>query len=206
MSQDQRPERSVSDTQPGTNLPGRPSTARPIRVVDTLPEESNVINDHIFNCHEKEFVTEGVVNCIHTDIVLDTGASRSIISQNFISNDMSPVDTVRVYGMSQVVVQLQTYDVQIDMPGLSGTCCFAMNPVLPQNTVLLGSDLGREKLLELLNGLKHQPKPVLAVTRARTAENALASKFAEVKHVSEGACPLALEDILELNLESAAVP
>ncbi len=51
---------------------------------------------------------------------------------------MSPVDTVRVYGMSQVVVQLQTYDVQIDMPGLGGTCCFAMNPVLPQNTVLFG--------------------------------------------------------------------
>ncbi len=119
---------------------------------------------------------------------------------------MSPVDTVRVYGMSQVVVQLQTYDVQIDMPGLSGTCRFAMNPVLPQNTVLLGSDLGREKLLELLNGLKRQPKPVLAVTRARAAENALASKLAEVKHVSEGACPLALEDIPELNLESATVP
>ncbi len=81
------------------------------------------------------------------------------------------------------------------MQGLDGICRVAVQDTLPSNTVLLGSDLGKAKLLQLMNDIKTSPSAVMAVTRSGAARNKIAAKMAESKHATEGATPLSFDDI-----------
>ncbi len=91
------------------------------------------------------------------------------------------------------------------MPSLEGKCRLAVLDRLLRYTFLLGTDFGWEKLLDLLSHIKSSPAPALAVTRAMAASDELAEKTAQALQLSEGASPVALEDIAEV-VESESVP
>ncbi len=71
---------------------------------------------------------------------------------------------------------------------------------LPPFTFLLGTDFGKDRLLSLMAHVKVSPDPVLAITRAMSADDTeLAKKTAQALHLSEGASPVALDDIVEVS-------
>ncbi len=108
---------------------------------------------------------------------------------------MSLVKQELLFGISQVIFQFSVYELPIDIPTLKGVARFAHCPSLPNNTVLLGIDFGKEKFVELINSIKQVPGSVLSVIRAMCAEQELADQMSEALHQSEGANPLPLADI-----------
>ncbi len=78
-------------------------------------------------------------------------------------------------------------------------CKLAVLDKLPPFTFLLGTDFGIDRLLSLMVHVKVSPDPVLAVTRAMSADTELAKKTAQALHLSEGASPVALDDIVEVS-------
>ncbi len=66
---------------------------------------------------------------------------------------------------------------------------------LPPFTFLLGTDFGKDRLLSLMAHVKVSPVPV----RAMSADTELAKKTAQALHLSEGASPVALDDIVEVS-------
>ncbi len=123
-------------------------------------------SDHILNkFNEPEaFVTQGMVNNIASAIILDSGAKRSVVSQNFIAHDSHPVGIETICGISQTPSIVQVHDVSVAMTGLNGTCRVAVETLLPPKTVLLHTDLGTDKLLELLNDIKTKPTTAFSIT------------------------------------------
>ncbi len=118
--------------------------AKPVRVVEIKQQDVTLAaEEQILNHYDDlaEFVTKGAVNGIDTDILLDSGAARSVISKNFITPDMQPMGTELIRGLSQINTTVHTYDVHVKMQGLDGICRVAVQDTLPSNTVLLGSDL-----------------------------------------------------------------
>ncbi len=97
------------------------------------------------------------------------------------------------------------YELDVSLPSLEGKCRLTVLDRLPRYTFLFGTDFGREKLLDLLSHVKSSPAPALAVTRAMAASDELAEKMAQALQLSEGASPVALEDIAEV-VESESVP
>ncbi len=185
---------SQQQVQPARNS----QPARPIRKIDHSSPTTNVTDTDILNTHDSEdesFITQGEVNGIFTDIIIDSGARVSLISSDFISPDMSPVGTVTLFGISQVNVTASIYEIEVVLPTMKGKCRLAMDDRLPPHTFLLGVDFGKQKLLDLMSQVKATPVPVMAVTRAMAADNALADKIADTLHLSEGATPLALDVI-----------
>ncbi len=101
--------------------------------------------------------------------------------------------------------EVPVYELDVSLPSLEGKCRLAVLDRLLRYTFLLGSDFGWEKLLDLLSHIKSSPAPALAVTRAMAASDELAEKTAQSLQLSEGASPVALEDIAEV-VESESVP
>ncbi len=62
---------------------------------------------------------------------------------------------------------------------------------------MIGTDFGKENLINLINHVKADPISVMTVTRAMQAESDLATQVADILHSTEGATPLFLEDISE---------
>ncbi len=160
-------------------------------------------SDHILNkFNEPEaFVTQGMVNNIVTAIILDSGAKRSVVSQDFIAHDSHPVGIETICGISQTPSMVQVHDVSVAMTGLNGTCRVAVETSLPPKTVLLGTDLGTDKLLELLNDIKTKPTTVFSITRSMAAQDAAADRITQALHASEGANPLPLESLPDIQEE-----
>ncbi len=96
---------------------------------------------------------------------------------------MSPVGTVTLFGISQVKVTAPIYEIEVVLPTMKGKCRLAMDDRLPPHTFLLGVDFGKQKLLDLMSQVKATPVPVMAVTRAMAADNALADKIADTTSV-----------------------
>ncbi len=102
-------------------------------------------------------------------------------------------------------MEVPVYELDVSLPSFEGKCRLAVLDRLPRYTFLLGTDFGREKLLDLLSHVKSSPAPALAITRAMAASDELAEKTAQALQLSEGASPVALEDIAEV-VESESVP
>ncbi len=147
------------------------------------------------------FVTQGMVNNIAIAIILDSGAKRSVVSQDFIAHDSHPVGIETICGISQTPSMVQVHDVSVAMTGLNGTCRVAVETSLPPKTVLLGTDLGTDKLLELLNDIKTKPTTVFSITRSMAAQDAAADRITLALHASEGANPLPLESLPDIQEE-----
>ncbi len=89
------------------------------------------------------------------------------------------------------------YELDVSLPSLEGKCRLAVLDRLPRYTFLLGTDFGREKLLDLLSHIKSSTAPALAVTQAMAASDELAEKTAQSLQL-QGPSPVALEDIAEV--------
>ncbi len=157
-------------------------------------------NGHILNNHDEPeaFMTHGTVNNIHTDILLDSGAKRSVVSKDFLPHNSQPIGTETICGISQTPSLVEIHEVTVDIPGLNGICRVAVETSLPHKTVLLGTDLGTAKLLELLNGIKAKPTTVFAVTRSMAAQDAAADRIIQALQASEGANPIPLESLPDM--------
>ncbi len=78
---------------------------KPVRVVEVKQQDVTLAaEEQILNHYDDlaEFVTKGAVNGIDTDILLNSGAARSVISKNFITPDMQPMGTEIIKGVSQI--------------------------------------------------------------------------------------------------------
>ncbi len=89
------------------------------------------------------------------------------------------------------------YELNINIPTISGVARFAACPILPPKTVLLGIDFGHDKFVQLINSIKQNPTSVNTVTRAMHADNQLSEHISEALHASEGCSPVSLDDIPE---------
>ncbi len=89
---------------------------------------------------------------------------------------------------------IQSLFMTVELPTMSGVCRLAVEPKLPMNTVLLGTDFGKENILALLQSVKTEPQPV-PVTRAMQSQDNLATHVAEALHASEGGNPLSFDSI-----------
>ncbi len=210
-TQPQPQPQSHSQVQPQAQSLSQPQQSQPVsnnnsdRPVRRIEHDSSSPTDDndtdILNIHETDdsFITQGRVNDIPTDIIIDSGAKVSLISSKFISPDMVPVGSKTLFGISQIRFTVPVYELDVSLPTMKGKCRLAMDNRLPPFTFLLGIDFGKEKLLDLMSRVKATPVPVMAVTRAMAADNALADKLADTLHLSEGATPLALDDIVDIS-------
>ncbi len=182
----------------GTNS----STPRPVRAVDhDFSESLDSTDSNLLNVPDTDdaFITQGHVNGIPTDAIIDSGAKVSLNSSNFVSPDLVPVGHKTLFGITQVRFTAPVYEFDVSLPTMQGKCRLAMVDRLPPFTFLLGVDFGKDKLLNLMSQVKSTPVPILAVTRAMAADNHLAERIADTLHLSEGASPVALDGIVELD-------
>ncbi len=167
------------------NCQDPPAPTYAVTKVETpLPDSST---DGKLNTFNDEFVTTGFVNGIKTTVIVDSGAKRSLVLSDFITTGMSPISLESLRGVFNTIQTLPIYNLTVDIPTLT----------LPPKTILVGTDFGQEKFVELINAIKLSPLPVNTVTRAMNAEGKLAENVSEVLHASEGCHPQAVEDIPE---------
>lgn len=190
---------------------------RPIRQVElkhslseevTLPVISTSLESSPIplNSFDDEFITCGIINGIETPIIIDSGAKISLISDDFIELDYNPVRFTSISGISQVPKSVPVFELPVVLPTLDGVCQLAVDSRLPPKTVLLGSDFGKQNIIELINHLRSEPTPVLTVTRAMQANSDIAEHVTNSLHSAEGATPLSLDDIVECDpVDSNAV-
>ncbi len=179
---------------------------KPIRKVDISPQDTSPDEDAApLNCFddEEDLITQGIINGIETPIMIDSGAKISVVSDDFIDLDYEPVRFVSIAGISQVSKSVPMFDLPVVLPTLQGNCLLAVDSRLPPRTVLLGLDFGKR---ELIDHLKSDPHPVLTVTRAMQAESDLAAHVTDALHSTEGARPLALDDIPMVDFDNESTP
>ncbi len=117
---------------------------------------------------------------------MDSGAKRSLVSSDFITSDLLPVMSEALCGISRITSTLPVYELNINIPTISGVARFAACPTLPPKTVLLGIDFGQDKFIQLINSIKQMH-----------ADNQLSEHITEALHASEGCNPVSLDDIPE---------
>ncbi len=88
------------------------------------------------------------------------------------------------------------YRMAIDLPVIAGIAHLAVDDRLPKNSVLIGSDFGKETLIKLIESVKSKPQPVLTVTRAMDQKSTLATTVAETLQSTEGANPTSWDSIV----------
>ncbi len=173
------------------------STSDDCLPVHTTSDDSLPVTDSTpLNCYiEDDLVTHGTVNGIPTPVIIDSGAKISLISSDFVDDSLTPVKYRNIFGISQIPHSVPVYEIPVELPTMQGMCQLAVDSRLPSKTVLVGIDFGKENLIKLMDFIKVDPIPVLTVTRAMQSENDLAEQVAEALHTTEGANPLALNDI-----------
>ncbi len=185
----------ASNFRPQSNIPVPIPriNSRPVRKVNLLTSDPNSDTDtKLLNCFDDEFVTHGYISNIYTSIIVNSGAKRSLVSSNFIT------PTCHLSSKNHCVAFLKSFPSFLCM---NYPLTFQLSkvllglPSLPNITVLLGIDFGKEKFVELINSIKQVPGSELSVTRAMCAEQELADQVSEALHQSEGANPLPLADI-----------
>ncbi len=157
-----------------------------------LPKGFNIINAEPDNV---KFLVPGIVNGVQTNVLVDSGASTSLISPDFIYDSDVPVTSKSVHGIDQIDATITAYCLPLEIAGISGHCVFGVHPSLPPSTVLLGTDIGRPKFFELIDFVKNDPSSVFAVTRAQAKQDAVVDRIESVKHLTEGATPIPLDNI-----------
>ncbi len=167
-------------------------------------EEFNGSNSALFtevsstplNCFiDEDIVIHGVVNGIVTPNIIDSGAKCFLVSVDFVTETLSPVSHISIHGISQIPHSVPVYEMTVELPTMSGVCRLAVEPKLPMNTVLLGTDFGNENILALLQSVETEPQPVLTVTRAMQSQDNLATHVTEALHASEGGNQLSFDSI-----------
>ncbi len=113
-----------------------------------------------------------------------------------------------VFPKSLILCQ-PVYQMSVELPSIKGVCQLAADDKLPNKTVLIGTDFGKDNMLSLIHSVKSTPIPVLTVTRAMHAKGELANQVADTFHAIEGAKPpdvtaiakaiVTLEKIIENN-------
>ncbi len=194
------PNSHFESQQPQPNRPTPvPRTSRPTRRVQLSGSNSasfTEVSSTPLNCFiDEDIVIHGVVNGIVTPIIIDSGAKCSLVSADFVTETLSPVSHISIHGISQIPHSVPVYEMTVELPTMSGVCRLAVEPKLPMNTVLLGTDFGKENILALLQSVKTEPQPVLTVTRAMQSQDNLATHVAEALHASEGGNPLSFDSI-----------
>ncbi len=161
---------------------------KPIRKVDISPQDTSPDEDATpLNCFddEEDLITQGIINGIETPIMIDSGTTFSVISDDFIELDYEPVRFVSITGISQVSKSVPMFDLPVVLPTLQGNCLLAVDSRFPPRTVLLGLDFGKRNIIKLIEHLKSDPHPVLTVTRAMQAESDLAAHVTDALHSTE---------------------
>ncbi len=200
-----RPAPSPRSQPPGNHQPNsqtsNPTSAYSVEKFESLvhsplPAHTNPDSEPL-NKFDDDFITHGHVNGVFTPVIVDSGAKRSLVSSDFITSNLSPVSSESLCGISRITSTLPVYDLEIDIPTISGVARFAACPTLPPKTVLLGIDFGRDKFVQLINSIKQNPSPVNTVTRAMQADDQLSEHISEALHASEGCTPVSFDDISE---------
>ncbi len=153
-------------------MPRKSHSTRCVTVIDKVDDPQTATNVVItpLNCHDEEdIVTQGIINGIHTSVVIDSGAKISLISTDFVTDNLTLISTVTIHGISQIPHSVPVYQMSVELPSIKGVCQLAADDRLPNKTVLIGTDFGKDNMLSLLHSVKSTPIPVLTVTRAMHA-------------------------------------
>ncbi len=141
-----------------------------VTVTDKVDDPQTATNAVItpLNCHDEEdIVTQGIINGIHTSIVIDSGAKISLISTDFVTDNLTPISTVTIHCISQIPHSVPVYQMSVELPSIKGVCQLAADDRLPNKTVLIGTDFGKDNnMLSLIHSVKSTPIPDVTVTNA----------------------------------------
>ncbi len=169
-------------------MPRKSHSTRCVTVTDKVDDPQTATNVVItpLNCHDEEdIVTQGIINGIHTSVVTDSGAKISLISTDFVTDNLTPISTVTIHGISQIPHSVLVYQMSVELPSIKGVCQLAADDRLPNKTVIIGTDFGKDNMLSLIHSVKSTPIPVLTVTRAMHAKGELANQVADTFHAIE---------------------
>ncbi len=209
--QSQQHSQGAASSQPQHNrpipVPRKSHSTRCVTVTDKVDDPQTATNVVItpLNCHDEEdIVTQGIINGIHTSVVIDSGAKISLISTDFVTDNLTPISTVTIHGISQITHSVPVYQMSVELPSIKGVCQLAADDRLPNKTVSIGTDFGKDNnMLSLIHSVKSTPIPVLTVTRAMHAKGELANQVANTFHAIEGAKPLSLDNIPDVTVTNA---
>ncbi len=145
---------TVQQTQQSSKpVPIPRNSSRLVRVVEPTLSDDDINSESILplNCHiEEDIVTQGTVNGIETLIIIDSGAKISVISDDFIDLDYKLSHFVSIKGTSQVTKSVPVFTLPVILPTLQGDCHLAVDSRLPPCTVLLGTDFGKQNIINLI--------------------------------------------------------
>ncbi len=116
---------------------------------------------------------------------------------------LNPDDIIATYvylkGVDHIRVKAPRYVLPFKAPGVNGKYLFATHPKLPPGSALIGRDLG-DSFFTLFDIAKLRPHSVY-LTQAQTKSLEQEEHEREMKQALEGAVPLALENILDVQTE-----
>ncbi len=117
------------------------NNSKPVRRIDlnnqhsvpsvSVSHESDSDTSPLNNFVEDDLVIHGIVNGIHTSVIIDSGAKISLISDDFIDDTFTPVKFSNIFGISQVPKSVPVYELPVVLPTLDGVCQLAVDSRLP---------------------------------------------------------------------------
>ena len=118
-----------------------PRNSKPTRRV-TFNDKPSSIDDSLLpvtipiNCHEEDdIVTDGVINGIHSKVIVDSGAKISMVCTDFVTSDLTPISTVSIHGILQIPHFVPVYQMSVQLPPINGVCQLAADSRLPNKTI-----------------------------------------------------------------------
>ncbi len=114
-------------------VPRKSHSTRCVTVTDKVDDPQTATNVVItpLNCDDEEdIVTAGIINGIHTSVVIDSGAKISLISTDFVTDNITPISTVTIHGVSQIPHSVPV-QMSVELPSIKGVCQLAADDRLP---------------------------------------------------------------------------
>ncbi len=151
--------RQTNNSQQQNTVPAK-NTGQASRGVNAVTQDDTPDTQISTDDFEEGFIVRGKINHIPTNVLIDAGAKISLMSSSFVPADSTPVRFIAIKGVSQQPMSVPVYNVHIDIPTLAGSFQVAVLDRLPADTILLGTDFGKDRLLALMSSVKSSPEPV----------------------------------------------
>ena len=120
------------------------------------------------NSKSDSFVVSGIVNGSKREICLDTGAQMCVVPARWCPDAVTSDKLVNIYGVCGSQKRVRTTNIDIEVLGRCFTCCAALVENSEVSHLLLGTSIGKDVLLSLLNKSAQSQTVKVRVTRTQS--------------------------------------
>ena len=175
---------------------GEPGHIRPHCPKKTPPKAVNrAVTDS--DPESGSFVIGGMVNGVKRDICLDTGAQMCVVPSRWVPDSVASGPFFSLHGVCGSQSRVRTIPIDICVLGRNFQCSAAVVDDFSANHVLLGTSIGKEVLLDLLNESVSPKQVRVQVTRMQSRKRREEEAECEALDALDGAVPCAVEQCVD---------